>query len=315
MIYKLGPSRVAFNIHVVSWGFFLMLLSKCVGMFSEVMAWKLILGETTPKLGFWKLSKIYLQGSSLNYITLTRMGGEPLKVIAIRDHASLAEAAASVIVLKFSDLLGFWITIGIGFLTIFFLADLSADIKTGVGSALAFLTVFIATLMWIQRKGIHMPFTWLLRQFKSKTEWIKTQVLRLGRLDEHIWVAYRSRRKRIAFAVLLCAASWIEEIFFIWLVLHFLSVREDWFIPIVIGTISLLLNHLFFFVPWRAGTQEGTMVLSFSLLSLSEPVGLSVAILRRMRELVLVFLGLILFALETLRPYSSGDFSSGPLSS
>ncbi|MBI3012019.1 MAG: hypothetical protein HYY63_00150 [Elusimicrobia bacterium] len=40
------------------------------------------------------------------------------------------------------------------------------------------------------------------------------------------------------------------------------------------------------------------MVLTFTILGLSEPLGLSLAILRRMRELVLVFLGLILFSLE-----------------
>src|SRR5438552_2183816 len=81
----------------------------------------------------------------------------------------------------------------------------------------------------------------------------------------------------IAVSTFLCAISWIEEIFFVWLTLHFLKIRESWFLPTLIGTLSLLLNHLFFFVPWRAGTQEGTMVLTFTLLNLQQSTGLSLA--------------------------------------
>jgi len=111
---------------------------------------------------------------------------------------------------------------------------------------------------------------------------------------------------------MLCSIKWLEEILFIWLVFRFLHIGQDWFVPTLVCTISLLMNSFFFFVPWRAGTQEGTMVLTFTLLDLSEPVGLSLAILKRLRELVWVFIGLILFSLEAMTNQPPAAVTSAP---
>lgn len=299
MIYRLGPSRIANNLHTVSWGFFLMVLSKGIRYILQTVSWKLILAQEQKKIAFWKLFKTILEGESLNYITITRMGGEPLKVYAIKNDVPLATAAASVIVLKFCTILGFCMTITIGFVAILIKADVTGEIKSKMGLGLISLALFLFMISWIQKIGMFRPLKWILSQFQSKREWIAKQVLRLTRLDNEILETYRSRPTRITLSALLNMLGWFEEIFFIWMAFHFLNMEDEWILITLIGTMSLLLNSFFFFVPWRAGTQEGTMVLTFTLLDLSEPVGLSLAILKRMRELLWVFVGLILFALES----------------
>ncbi|MBI2915314.1 MAG: flippase-like domain-containing protein [Elusimicrobia bacterium] len=298
MTYRLGPSLIADNFRKVGLGFFIFVLSKSVTYLCETFAWKLILAEEGKKVGFFRLARTVLEGESLNYITLTRMGGEPLKVYSLKESVPLATAASSVIVLKFCTLFSFWLLISLGFLSVLFQGDLTGDIKKSLGLEVVLLTGFIFLIVWIQKKGTFSPLSWLLNKFRSKREWISTQVIRLTRLDNKILETYRLRSRRIAVSVLLCAVHWLEEIFFLWLAFRFLHVEEGWMITALIGIIALLMNSFFFFVPWRAGTQEGTMVLTFTILGLSEPLGLSLAILRRMRELVLVFLGLILFSLE-----------------
>lgn len=299
MIYRLGPGHISANLHTVSWGFFLMVLFKGMRYLAQTLSWRLLLGEERKKVSFWKLFKTNLEGESLNYITITRMGGEPLKAWGIKEKVSLAHSAASVIVLKFCTILGFWIVISSGFLTILFNTDVTSEIKKYVGIGVIIVTIFLISISWIQKIGMFRPVSWILKQFRSKKEWIATQVLRLTKLDDKILETYRSYPGRVSSSTLLTAIGWAEEFFFIWLAFYFLKINETWVLPTLIGTMSLLLNSFFFFVPWRAGTQEGTMVLTFTLLNLSEPTGLSVAILKRMRELVWIFSGLILFALET----------------
>ncbi len=300
MIYRLGPGRIAQNLHSVSWGFFLMVLVVSVRFVTETLAWRLILAKEGRKIGLWKLFRTVLEGEALNYITLTRVGGEPLKALAIREKSSLTASAASVVVLKFCNLFGFWLVIAAGFLVVFFNADVEHQVKLWGGLGLAGLGVFLFSLSWIQRFGLFKPVSWLLQKIEAERDWVSTQVMKLTRLDEHIIGTYRSKPGRIAAAVLLCAIGWAEETFFIWIALYCLNMQEHWFFPILIATLSMLLSSLFFFVPWKAGTQEGTMVLTFSILNLSEPVGLSVAILRRISEIFWVFLGLALFAVETV---------------
>lgn len=299
MIYSLGPEQIAKNIHAVSWGFFLMVLFKSFRYLFQTISWKLILAEERKKVSFWRLFVINLEGESLNYITITRVGGDPLKVWALRENVSLAQSAASVIVLKFCIIFSFWLAIAGGFLITLFNVDVTGEIKIGLARGLGVLTLFVILLSLLQRTGVFGGVSWLLKQFQSKRAWLSQQALRLARLDQEILMTYRLRSGRIFASVMLSLIAWIEEFFFIWLALRFLGIPEDWFVATVIGTLSLMMNSFFFFVPWRAGTQEGTLVLTFTLLGLSEPVGLSLAILRRMRELFWVFLGLALFAIET----------------
>lgn len=300
MIYRLGPHRIASNLHTIGWSFFLMLILKGLRYFSQTVAWKLILGDEGKKIKFRELFKAILEGESVNYITITKMGGEPLKIYALKDKVALAIAASSVIVLKFCVILGFWLVVSTGFLFILFYSDVTGEIKRNIGMGLVVTTLFLVSAYRLQKFGMFKPLSWILNQFQSKREWLSVQVARLTRLDDHILETYRSKPVRVFFAALSCALIWVEEIFFIWLTLHFLKMEEHWMIPMLIGTIALLANSFFFFVPWHAGTQEGTMVLAFTLLDLSEPAGLSLAILRRLRELIWVFTGLVFFALESM---------------
>lgn len=310
MIYRLGPDRVGRNLREAGWGVLVIILARALHYVFETAAWRLILVERGAKVGIFRLFCVLLEGESLNYITVTKVGGEAQKAYAIKDRAGgLALSAASVIVLRFCILLGFWLMIAGGSLAIFFNADVSGDIKRAVGIGLVALTAFILTFSWIQKIGLASPLAWVVRQLENRWHQLSDFALRLARVDSHIVETYRSGGVRIGVAALLCSLSWVEEIVSVWIVLRFLGLREDWFLPTLIATMALLLNSFFFFVPWRAGAQEGTMVLTFTILGLSEPMGLSLAILRRLRELVWVFVGLVLFSLESL---SSAGYDKPP---
>lgn len=300
MIYRLGAARIALNLHLVNWGFFIIAFSKGFGFIFQSLAWKLILGKEGRKISFKKIFCTVLAGESLNYITLTKMGGEPIKIYGIKDPLTLAQAASSVIVLKFCTLLGFWLTLTIGFISILFNVDMSPEVKLKIAIGFTITTVFLLFISIMQKIGISGPTAWLFKKIQTQRAWLSETVARLTRLDTHILETYQKNPIQILLAAAICMFIWIEEFFFIWLVFRFLNIHENWLLPSLIGTLSLLLNSLFFFVPWRAGTQEGTMVLSFSLLNLSEPLGLSVAILRRMRELLWVFIGLVVYSLDSI---------------
>jgi uncharacterized protein (TIRG00374 family) len=300
MVYRLGPSRIAAHLHLISWGFFILAGLKALEFFLEAFAWKLIADETDHKISFGKAFLYTLEGNSLN-ITLTHMGGEGLKALAFRESIGLPKSAAAAIVLKFCAILGFWLVMSGGFILALFSKDLSGKVKVYFGLGIALVTAIILSVSWMQKVGIFRPLAWFLEKLKTPVEWLNEHVLKLTQLDEHILKTYRSRPWRVSAAVLLCSFVWVEEIFSIWLGLRFLGLAESGFTVIIAGTFSFLLTRFLFFVPWRAGIQEGTLVLAFTLLGLSEPVGLSIAILKRLRELLWVFLGLSAFAVETLK--------------
>jgi hypothetical protein len=61
---------------------------------------------------------------------------------------------------------------------------------------------------------------------------------------------------------------------------------------LTIEALSVGLDGLLFFVPAKLGTQEGGKVLIFTALGLDPGLGLTVGVLRRIRELAWAFAGL-----------------------
>jgi hypothetical protein len=64
----------------------------------------------------------------------------------------------------------------------------------------------------------------------------------------------------------------------------------------------VLIDGILFFVPAKVGTQEGGKVVLFAALGLSPARGLTVGVVRRIRELAYAGLGLAALGWLTARP-------------
>ena len=67
----------------------------------------------------------------------------------------------------------------------------------------------------------------------------------------------------------------------------------SWRTALAVETGAVLLDGILFFVPAKVGTQEGGKVVLFAALGLDPARGLTVGIVRRIRELVYAGVGLL----------------------
>ena len=100
--------------------------------------------------------------------------------------------------------------------------------------------------------------------------------------------------------------GWAAGVLEVYLILFFLQVPVTVERALTIEVLSTMLDALLFFMPGTVGTQEGGKVLIFSVLGLDAAKGLSMGILRRIRQLVWAGIGLIImWRLQAgLRPIS-----------
>ena len=82
----------------------------------------------------------------------------------------------------------------------------------------------------------------------------------------------------------------------VYIALHWLDAGATWTRAAVIEVLSVSFDALLFFVPAKAGTQEGGKVLIFTLLGLDPAKGLTLGIARRLRELTWSMVGLTVLA-------------------
>jgi hypothetical protein len=75
-----------------------------------------------------------------------------------------------------------------------------------------------------------------------------------------------------------------------------LQLSPTWGLAFTVEVLSVAIDALFFFVPAKAGVQEGGKALIFRLLGLDPAKGLVVGIVRRLRELTWSLAGLVVLA-------------------
>jgi hypothetical protein len=88
----------------------------------------------------------------------------------------------------------------------------------------------------------------------------------------------------------------------IYLILYCVGDAVDWRTALALETGSVLIDGILFFVPAKVGTQEGGKVVLFAALGLNPARGLTVGVVRRIRELTYAGLGLIALGWAGARP-------------
>ena len=87
-------------------------------------------------------------------------------------------------------------------------------------------------------------------------------------------------------------AGWAVGALEIYLILRAVGVAVDWQTALALETGAVLIDGILFFVPAKVGTQEGGKVVLFAALGLDPARGLTVGVVRRIRELAYAGLGL-----------------------
>jgi hypothetical protein len=88
----------------------------------------------------------------------------------------------------------------------------------------------------------------------------------------------------------------------VYLILFWVGAPVDWQTVLAVETGSALIDGILFFVPAKVGTQEGGKVVLFAALGLNPARGLTVGVVRRIRELVYAGLGLVALGWMSARP-------------
>ena len=106
-------------------------------------------------------------------------------------------------------------------------------------------------------------------------------------------------------------AGWAVGAAEIYLILRWVGGAVDWQTALALETGSVLIDGILFFVPAKVGTQEGGKVVLFAALGLNPARGLTVGVVRRIRELTYAGLGLVALGWLSARPDAAARSTAG----
>lgn len=309
MVYKIGYITIWQNILQTGVWFIPVIVTWLLIYVLNALAFREIIYERTEpetRLPFLTVLKMIITGYAINNITpFLALGGEPYRIMQLRKRVGPAKAASSVLlyyIMHVYSHIVFWM-IGVALILVFLQPGTVVTV-----TCLAVFAVFYLILLWINRqynKGLlRISFLWL-----GKIGFLKNRVstytgkkhVELGEVDQHIRELFGQRKRTFYASLFFEFAGRVVgclEIYFFALALNVKIGPVDSFI---ISAGSSLFANLIFFSPMQLGAREGGFVLALGSIGLAASAGLFISLATRIRELVWIFIGLIIIPVKSLR--------------
>ena len=300
-IQEVGLENIKNSFQNIGWSIFPALLVYPFIFAFDTMGWLYAFPRNLPKHIPWDdLYRIRIIGEMLNAIIpfSASLGGEPIKaeLLKRRHGVPLSEGLASLLIVHTT----FWIS-----LNLFIIGGILVTFKTMPltpvlwKSVLAFLfgLGITAVLLLV---GLHWGIFHRVHHLGIRFRWWKHEPdgkgLHFLELDKDIKKFYTHNKKNFYLSVFWNFLGWFFGTFEVYLIGQAIglpiSLSEAWLLEALIQVLRIVT----FFIPSSIGVQEGGIVLIFSQLGFAEPLSLTFALIRRLREIAWIALGLALWA-------------------
>jgi uncharacterized membrane protein YbhN (UPF0104 family) len=292
-LHRFGVSTVLSYIRLAGWGLVLTIALEAVARAANTLGWRVTITDYPRKLGFGELFAARISGEAIDYVTPSaQLGGQFVMAIMVRRKLAMAIGLATVIVASLAEAIG-----QIGFISGALLTALPFEARLHhlfwpLMGGLAIAIGLAAAFFVIQMKH---PFSML---------WKAAAKLNLGHLaDPEVKAAaadadallvdfYSRHRGRLALSCLCYLFAWSMGPVEIYILLTLLGQPATLVTVLLVEALGLLIERATFLIPAKLVSQEGGKALILSLLGFPAGVGFAIGVLRRIKEMVWVLIGL-----------------------
>ena len=299
LVWHIGPSQIWETTERVGIGpFCIILLPLLVVYLLDTYGWCLTLGHWVSRIGFLRLFMVRMAGEAINVTTPTAMlGGEPMKAYLLkRDGVPMVEGLASVVAAKTIMVIAqmLFMLLGLG-LMVWTVGEGEYDVL-GAFVSVGLLGFGVFLLLIVQRYGIGAGLLTVAETCRIRRQWVEARRSQFLELDRTLRRFYHQRRQTFVVALCVFFIAWLTECLEVYAILYFLGAEVGWLSSLSIAAIAVLIKGSVSFIPGGMGAQEGGYLFLLMGFGYGEVTGLTFALLRRMREIIWILIGLIFLA-------------------
>lgn len=291
-------------------GIFLVVGMHAVAFFADVGGWQLTFPQLPatmrqhPLRWYGHLWLVNAVGEGVSVaMPFGAFGGEPVKAWLLKSRFGIGYREATASLLVHQTLIaaaeGLFVLVGVVFLLRTDL--LPSPVEWAIAWAAGILIVFMIGVIWVLRsRGLRWIITWVHR-----TRWGDrlTRVLEAAHSVETQMAEFMIGRPAQFWAnIVLSFLAWSGGAFEIWIVMKLLgvsiTVTDAW----IVETVVVLVRSATFFVPGHLGAQDGAITALMTAIGATSEIGVVIALIRRVRELIWAGLGLAIGGWFGLKP-------------
>jgi len=295
------PRAIGASIAQLSWRLAIIVVFPAILVNAlDALGWRYAFRRND--LPFTTLFSVRVVGEAFNMATPTAtLGGEAMKSWLLRGRLPMSETLPSVIVAKTTITIGQVLLLLLGVL----LARATVAAETPVLTVMQWLVVVealaLGTFAVAQTRGLLGRSGRLLQRLGVNPPAATGEALR--RVDEALARYYREHPGRLTLSIAFHFVGWLLGAVETWLILDFLGVPVSLLTATVIEAFGMAIRVATFLIPGNIGALEGGYAATFAALGLGPTAGVTFSLVRRIREVTWIALGLVLFAI--MRPAAS----------
>ncbi len=298
LVVKLKPSVLLEYLRTVGWNFFWILGLSLVWLLSYSLAWEIFLKNLSKRVNLWDIFKIKASGEAINSITpLSWGGGDPARILMLKDHIPLNEGTASVVVDRSLNNMAIALFMLLGVLITFIRFTLPPALEIGLPIALLVIVGVSGFLYYRSHEGLFSFFLDLLKKLRLKRSFSEKTLNNVHEIDGHISRFYKMNRKGFIAAFGLHFLGRLAGVGEIYLAARFLGHPISCIDSYLLASMTVIINMIFVFIPGSLGVMEGAFAGVFALLKLDPAIGTSIQIVRRTRMLFWTGVGFVFMSL------------------
>ncbi len=312
LVQKIGLGEITANLEKFGYWFPLTCVLGFGWLFFQSLSWNVIQRALFRKVPLMKFFRIKIISESLNtLLPSASIGGDAVRTMLVKKLIPLREGLPAILVDKTVEFVGGMVFMGTGLLLAFIYGQVPKPfIMPGI-LCVAITLLGIAFLIAIQFVGTNRVLLTITRLFPSWNRSIKSRRQSLRELDANLRYLYTKAGGRLCSAGLLHLLSRIMGACEVWLILMVLDIPLGIVDAIFISAMVTVANTIFFLLPGQWGVSEGAHAVLLQSLGFHPGLGLSIGIIRRLRRLVFVIIGLVFFQLEKIEkrqaPIGNGE--------
>ncbi|TMB69144.1 MAG: hypothetical protein E6J54_16365 [Deltaproteobacteria bacterium] len=279
LVWKSSPDLIGGLLLKVGWALPLVFLPHALVTTFEASGWWFAFPQNGCPIKLIEILRFSVAAKAIQHVTPSiSQAGELLKIQLLRLAGMSADASmASVVAAKTTITLAELLFIGIGLVGVLTYVTIEPLLVMSLSIGILVMCLAAAGLLVWQRIGLFRPLVWLSRRLSLLTTFLDRHEQSLSSTDRMLR-EYLDERKRFCL-------SWLG---------YFLGC--DPMSALLVQAWLVLVTRLTAFVPANLGTHEAGTVMIFSLLGLTADSAMAFALLRRVRQIAWIALGLGILA-------------------
>jgi glycosyltransferase 2 family protein len=290
---RFGLHDVGRYVRCAGWGLVFTISLEALARIANTIGWRLTIINYPANLTFSELFVARISGEAIDYVTPSaQLGGQFVMAMMVRAKLAIAAGLATVVIASLAEALG-----QIGFIA----GGLVAGLPLEAGMHRLFLPAIGGLGIAVMLAGgffliqMKRPFSQLWR-LAAKLEVPQVAdpevIAAAGEADTRLLEFYENHRGRLLASCCCYLIAWSLGPIEIYIYLRLLHQPVTWTIAVLVETMGLLIERATFLIPAKLVSQEGGKALILSVLGYPADAGFAIGLIRRIKEMVWVGLGL-----------------------